>query len=118
MGAAPAPAAVPAASSAGAHIPKSDYLTYRADAKVFPKMQAKVTALAQEIDADPEVMSDGSALRPQDEQHLGSIFATLSDIGHYHSTHFSDHEVGCLMHIVKAWPPAKVFPVMDLFRSM
>jgi len=107
-----------AAPTTNAHFPKTTYLTYRADAKIFPKIKGKLEALAGEIDADTEVMSDGPALREQDQGHLDSIFKTLSDPGHYHSTYFTDHEIGCLMHILKTWPKEKVFPVMDVVRSM
>jgi len=112
----PAPAAVP--TSANAHFPKTDFLTYRSDAKIFPKMKAKIETFAGEIDADPDTMSDGPALREQDATYLAHIFEILTDQGHYHSTCFTDHDIGCVLRLLKTWSPAKVFPVMDAVRCM
>jgi len=118
MGAAPVTMQGSAAAGTSQHFPTTEHIVHRSDAKVFPKILKKIKDLAQAISEDPSVMSDGEALREQDSAHLEQIFATLGDVAHYHSTSFSDHQIGCLLHLLKTWPSDKIFPVLDVFRCM
>lgn len=77
-------AAAAVGSAQNIHFPKTDFYTFRSEAKIFGKMKSKLESLAAEIDADEASMSDGPALRDQDTASLGHLFEILADVTHYH----------------------------------
>ncbi|KAI8532939.1 hypothetical protein RHMOL_Rhmol11G0257200 [Rhododendron molle] len=60
----------------------------------------------------------GLSLTELEVSRLGAIINILKDTSHYHSSIFSDIDIALLLKLVKSWPIAMIFPVIDLLRMI
>ncbi|KAG5526581.1 hypothetical protein RHGRI_032755 [Rhododendron griersonianum] len=60
----------------------------------------------------------GLSLSELEVSRLGAIINILKDTSHYHSSIFSDIDIALLLKLVKSWPIAMIFPVIDLLRMI
>ncbi|KAK9286934.1 hypothetical protein L1049_015342 [Liquidambar formosana] len=49
---------------------------------------------------------------------LGAIVKILKDTSHYHCSTFADADIALLLKLLKSWPPAMIFPVIDILRMI
>ncbi|XVF01431.1 hypothetical protein REPUB_Repub04eG0088500 [Reevesia pubescens] len=49
---------------------------------------------------------------------LGTIVKILKDTSHYHSSRFADVDIALLLKLLKSWPLAMIFPVIDILRMI
>lgn len=47
---------------------------------------------------------------------LGAIVKILKDTSHYHTSRFADVDIALLLKLLKSWPVAMIFPVIDMLR--
>ncbi|BAT89877.1 hypothetical protein VIGAN_06099500 [Vigna angularis var. angularis] len=49
---------------------------------------------------------------------LGAIVKILKDTSHYHSSKFADSDIDLLLNLLRSWPIAMIFPVIDIIRMI
>ncbi|XP_052733589.1 uncharacterized protein LOC108340503 isoform X2 [Vigna angularis] len=49
---------------------------------------------------------------------LGAIVKILKDTSHYHSSKFADSDIDLLLNLLRSWPIAMIFPVIDMIRMI
>ncbi|KAH9656519.1 phospholipase a2-activating protein [Citrus sinensis] len=47
---------------------------------------------------------------------VAAVVKILKDTSHYHCSSFADVDISLLLKLLKAWPPAMIFPVIDILR--
>ncbi|KAF0693683.1 Aste57867_15386 [Aphanomyces stellatus] len=57
-----------------------------------------------------------TALTPVELDHLATLIQTLQQTSYYHSSSVSRVQVHTALKLLDQWPPAKVFPALDLIR--
>ncbi|RWR72325.1 phospholipase A-2-activating protein isoform X1 [Cinnamomum micranthum f. kanehirae] len=65
-----------------------------------------------------EVGQNSVSLTELDLSRLAAIVKILKDTSHYHSTTFADTDIALLVKLLKSWPPAMMFPVIDILRMV
>ncbi|KAF7126945.1 hypothetical protein RHSIM_Rhsim11G0173300 [Rhododendron simsii] len=96
------------------HIPKKGMLVF--DAAQFDGILKKILEFNSALLSKPE--QKGLSLTELEVSRLGAIINILKDTSHYHSSIFSDIDVALLLKLVKSWPIAMIFPVIDLLRMI
>ncbi|GKV19763.1 hypothetical protein SLEP1_g29984 [Rubroshorea leprosula] len=96
------------------HIPKKGMLIF--DAAQFDKMLKKIIELNSALLSDPD--KKNLSLTELEISRLGVIIKILNDTSHYHSSSFADVDIALLLKLLKSWPLAMIFPVIDILRMI
>lgn len=96
------------------HIPKKGMLVF--DAAQFDGILKKITEFNNTLLSDQE--KKHLALSDLEVSRLGALVKVLKDTSHYHSSKFTDADVAVLLRLLKSWPIAMVFPVIDTLRMV
>ncbi|KAK4798160.1 hypothetical protein SAY86_030486 [Trapa natans] len=96
------------------HIPKKGMLVF--DVAQFDGILKKVSEFNSSLLSDQE--KRGFGLNDLDVSRLGAIVKVLKDTSHYHTSRFADADVVLLLKMLKSWPTAMIFPVIDIMRMV
>ncbi|XWS54639.1 hypothetical protein CRYUN_Cryun10bG0106000 [Craigia yunnanensis] len=96
------------------HIPKRGMLVF--DAAQFDGILKKISEFNNTILADLE--KKDLALMEPEISRLGAIVKILKDTSHYNSSRFADVDIALLLKLLKSWPLAMIFPVIDILRMI
>ncbi|KAA8545939.1 hypothetical protein F0562_020610 [Nyssa sinensis] len=96
------------------HIPKKGMLVF--DVAQFDGIVKKISEFNNALLSDPE--NKNLSLAEPEFSRLGAIVKILKDTSHYHCSRFSDDDVALLLKLLKSWPPAMIFPVIDILRMI
>lgn len=96
------------------HIPKKGMLIF--DVAHFDGILKKISDFNNSFLSDVEKRS--ISLTDRDISRLGAVACILKDSSHYHSSRFADIDIALLLKLLKLWPPATTFPVIDLLRMI
>ncbi|XXG45540.1 hypothetical protein AAC387_Pa02g0597 [Persea americana] len=95
------------------HIPKKGMLFF--EVAQFDGILKKISEFSNSL------LSEGQnslSLTELDLSRLAAIVKILKDTSHYHCTTFADTDIALLVKLLKSWPPAMMFPVIDILRMM
>ncbi|KAG6410754.1 hypothetical protein SASPL_128822 [Salvia splendens] len=112
-----APSKFPDASSAKPsykHIPKRGMLAF--DTAQFDGILKKISEFNSSLLSDPE--KKHLSLSDSDMSRFNAIVKILKDTSHYHSSRFADVDVALMLQVLKTWPVALLFPVIDVVRMI
>ncbi|KAL6963901.1 hypothetical protein U1Q18_034908 [Sarracenia purpurea var. burkii] len=96
------------------HIPKKGMLVF--DAAQFDGILKKISEFNSVLLSEPDKKS--LSMTEPEVSRLGAIVKILKDTSHYHSSIFSDVDIALLLKLLKSWPIAMIFPVIDILRMM
>lgn len=96
------------------HIPKKGMLVF--DVAQFDGILKKITEFHNSLLSDP-VKKDLS-LSELEISRLGAVIKILKDTSHYHTSRFADADIALLLKLLKSWPLAMTFPVIDILRML
>ncbi|XWS68164.1 hypothetical protein CRYUN_Cryun04dG0067900 [Craigia yunnanensis] len=96
------------------HIPKRGMLVF--DVAQFDGILKKTSEFNNTLMADVE-KKDLSLTEPEISR-LGAIVKILKDTSHYHLSRFADVDIALLLKLLKSWPLAMIFPVIDILRMI
>ncbi|XP_061959052.1 uncharacterized protein LOC133680253 [Populus nigra] len=105
---------VVSAKPAFKHIPKKGMLVF--DVAQFDGILKKITEFHNSLLSDP-VKKDLS-LSELEISRLGAVIKILKDTSHYHTSRFADADIALLLKLLKSWPLAMIFPVIDILRML
>ncbi|XP_057788250.1 uncharacterized protein LOC131005346 [Salvia miltiorrhiza] len=112
-----APSKFPDASSSKPsykHIPKRGMLAF--DTAQFDGILKKVSEFNNSLLSDLE--KKHLSLSDNDMSRFNAIVKILKDTSHYHSSRFADVDVALMLKVLKTWPAAVLFPVIDVVRMI
>ncbi|XP_047941705.1 phospholipase A-2-activating protein isoform X2 [Salvia hispanica] len=112
-----APSKFPDASSSKPsykHIPKRGMLAF--DTAQFDGILKKISEFNSSLLSDPE--KKHLSLSDSDVSRFNAIVKILKDTSHYHSSRFADVDVALMLKVLKTWPVALLFPVIDVVRMI
>lgn len=112
-----APSKVPGASSSKPsykHIPKRGMLAF--DSAQFDGILKKVSEFNNSLLSEPD--KKHLSLSDSDISRFNAIVKILKETSHYHSSRFSDVDVALMFKVLKTWPIAVLFPVIDVVRMI
>ncbi|KAK4258688.1 hypothetical protein QN277_005111 [Acacia crassicarpa] len=96
------------------HIPKKGVLLF--DTAQFDGILKKITEFNNSL-----LSNQGQqklALTELDVHRLGAIVKILKDTSHYHSSTFAEADIALLLKLLRSWPSAMIFPVIDIIRMI
>ncbi|XP_062021798.1 uncharacterized protein LOC133738300 [Rosa rugosa] len=96
------------------HIPKKGMLVF--DVAQFDGILKKITEFNSNLLSDQE--KSNLSLNEVEVSRLGAIVKVLKDTSHYHSSKFAEGDIALLMRLLKSWPVAMLFPVIDTLRMI
>ncbi|OMO63433.1 hypothetical protein COLO4_32463 [Corchorus olitorius] len=96
------------------HIPKRGMLVF--DAAQFDGILKKISEFNNTLLSDSE--KKDLAMTELEVSRLGAIVKILKDTSHYHSSSFADVDISLLLKLLKSWPIAMIFPVIDILRMI
>ncbi|KAL7236725.1 hypothetical protein ACSBR1_019930 [Camellia fascicularis] len=96
------------------HIPKKGMLVF--DVAQFDGILKKISEFNNALQSDPDKKS--LSLTELEVSRLDAIVKILKDTSHYHSSRFSDVDITLLLKLLKSWPLAMMFPVIDILRMI
>ncbi|KAI3446071.1 hypothetical protein Pfo_002736 [Paulownia fortunei] len=96
------------------HIPKKGMLVF--DIAQFDGILKKISEFNNALLSDPE--KQHLSLNEGDTSRLSAIVKILKDTSHYHNSRFSDVDVALMLKLLKTWPVAMLFPVVDVMRMI
>ncbi|KAJ1410416.1 WD40/YVTN repeat-like-containing domain superfamily [Sesbania bispinosa] len=96
------------------HIPKKGMLVF--DTAQFDGILKKIIEFNNALLSDQE--KQNLSLSELDVSNLGAIVKTLKDTSHYHSSKFADSDIALLLNLLRSWPIAMIFPVIDIVRML
>ncbi|KAI8028323.1 Phospholipase A-2-activating protein [Camellia lanceoleosa] len=96
------------------HIPKKGMLVF--DVAQFDGILKKISEFNNALQSDPDKKS--LSLTELEVSRLDAIVKILKDTSHYHSSRFSDVDITLLLKLLKSWPLAMIFPVIDILRMI
>ncbi|OWM89209.1 phospholipase A-2-activating protein isoform X2 [Punica granatum] len=96
------------------HIPKKGMLVF--DVAQFDGILKKVTEFNGSLLSDQEKKNVG--LTDLEVSRLGAIVKVLKDTSHYHTSKFADADIVLLLKMLRSWPSAMIFPVIDIMRMV
>ncbi|EEF43307.1 phospholipase A-2-activating protein [Ricinus communis] len=96
------------------HIPKKGMLVF--DVAQFDGILKKITEFNNALLSDPE--KQNLSLLEADISRLGAVVKTLKDSSHYHTSSFAQADIALLFKLLKSWPVAMIFPVVDILRMI
>ncbi|KAJ9135556.1 hypothetical protein P3X46_032726 [Hevea brasiliensis] len=96
------------------HIPKKGMLVF--DGAQFDGILKKINEFNDALLSEPD--KKNLSLSELDISRLGAIVKILKDTSHYHTSKFADVEIALLLKLMKSWPVAMLFPVIDILRMI
>ncbi|XP_014494200.1 phospholipase A-2-activating protein [Vigna radiata var. radiata] len=96
------------------HIPKKGMLVF--DAAQFDGILKKIIEFNNALQSDQE--KQNLSLTELNVSRLGTIVKILKDTSHYHSSKFADSDIDLLLNLLRSWPVAMIFPVIDIIRMI
>ncbi|GMP38055.1 hypothetical protein CsSME_00009465 [Camellia sinensis var. sinensis] len=96
------------------HIPKKGMLVF--DVAQFDGILKKISEFNNALQSDLDKKS--LSLTELEVSRLDAIVKILKDTSHYHSSRFSDVDIILLLKLLKSWPLAMMFPVIDILRMI
>lgn len=96
------------------HIPKKGMLVF--DVAQFDGILKKVSEFNNALIADPD--KTNLSMTEVDISRLGAIAKVLKDTSHYHISRFAYVDITLLLKLLKSWPIAMLFPVIDILRMV
>ncbi|XP_048424799.1 phospholipase A-2-activating protein [Pyrus x bretschneideri] len=96
------------------HIPKKGMLVF--DVAQFDGILKKITEFNSNLLSDQD--KKNSSLNEVEISRLGAIVKILKDTSHYHSSKFAEVDIALLLRLLKSWPVAMLFPVIDILRMI
>ncbi|KAL2596577.1 hypothetical protein AAZV13_11G111000 [Glycine max] len=96
------------------HIPKKGMLVF--DAAQFDGILKKISEFNCALQSDQE--KQNLSLTELNVSRLGAIVKILKDTSHYHSSKFADSDIALLLNLLRSWPMAMIFPVIDIVRML
>ncbi|KAL5858141.1 hypothetical protein ACOSQ3_005599 [Xanthoceras sorbifolium] len=96
------------------HIPKKGMLVF--DAAQFDGILKKITEFNNALLSDSE--KKNLSLTELEISRLAAVVKILKDTSHYHSSSFADVDISLLLKLLKTWPLAMIFPVIDVLRMI
>ncbi|QCD88520.1 phospholipase A-2-activating protein [Vigna unguiculata] len=96
------------------HIPKKGMLVF--DAAQFDGILKKIIEFNNSLQSDQE--KQNLSLTELNVSRLGAIVKILKDTSHYHSSKFADSDIDLLLNLLRSWPTAMIFPVIDIVRMI
>ncbi|XP_011037580.1 PREDICTED: phospholipase A-2-activating protein-like [Populus euphratica] len=96
------------------HIPKKGMLVF--DVAQFEGILKKLTEFNNSLlsDSDKKDLS----LSVLEISRLSAVVKILKDTSHYHTSKFADADIALLLKLLKSWPLAMIFPVIDILRML
>ncbi|RID71793.1 hypothetical protein BRARA_C03714, partial [Brassica rapa] len=96
------------------HIPKRGVLVF--DVAQYDGILKKMTEFNNTLRSDPA--NTDKSMTEAEVSRVGAIVKILKDTSHYHATNFADMDIALLLKVIQAWPPAMMFPAIDLVRML
>ncbi|XP_015900825.2 uncharacterized protein LOC107433940 [Ziziphus jujuba] len=96
------------------HIPKKGMLVF--DSAQFDGILKKITEFNNALLSDQE--KKHLALTELEVSRLAAVVNVLKDTSHYHSSKLADIDIAILLRLLKSWPHAMLFPVIDTVRIL
>ncbi|KAF3435623.1 hypothetical protein FNV43_RR22714 [Rhamnella rubrinervis] len=96
------------------HIPKKGMLVF--DVAQFDGIIKKITEFNNALLSDQE--KKHLALTEIEVSRMSAVVKVLKDTSHYHSSKFAEADITMLLRLLKSWPLAMLFPVIDTFRML
>ncbi|KAK9287518.1 hypothetical protein L1049_015939 [Liquidambar formosana] len=96
------------------HIPKKGMLFF--DVAQFDGILKKISEFNNTLLSDLE--KKNLSVTEVEISRLGAIVKILKDTSHYHCSTFADADIALLLKLLKSWPPAMIFPVIDILRMI
>ncbi|XP_020095852.1 phospholipase A-2-activating protein isoform X1 [Ananas comosus] len=94
------------------HIPKKGMLLF--DSAQFDGILKKISEFNTKLQSNME--QKPLSLSELELSRLAAIVQVLKDTSHYHSSSFADADITLLFNLLKSWPLAMMFPVIDTLR--
>lgn len=94
------------------HIPKKGMLVF--DAAQFDGILKKITEFNNTLLSDSE--KKNLSMTELEISRVAAVVKILKDTSHYHCSSFADVDISLLLKLLKTWPPAMIFPVIDILR--
>ncbi|KAJ9704853.1 hypothetical protein PVL29_003074 [Vitis rotundifolia] len=96
------------------HIPKKGILVF--DAAQFEGILKKISEFNNALMSDPEKKS--LSLTEVEISRLVAVVKILKETSRYHSSTFADVDIALMLKLLKSWPLAMIFPVIDILRMI
>lgn len=94
------------------HIPKKGMLIF--DAAQFDGILKKIMEFNNALLSDLE--KKNLSMSELEISRVAAVVKILKDTSHYHCSSFADVDISLLLKLLKTWPPAMIFPVIDILR--
>ncbi|KAK9176955.1 hypothetical protein WN944_028974 [Citrus x changshan-huyou] len=94
------------------HIPKKGMLIF--DAAQFDGILKKIMEFNNALLSDLE--KKNLSMSELETSRVAAVVKILKDTSHYHCSSFADVDISLLLKLLKTWPPAMIFPVIDILR--
>ncbi|KAF9684329.1 hypothetical protein SADUNF_Sadunf04G0107000 [Salix dunnii] len=96
------------------HIPKKGMLVF--DVAQFEGILKKLTEFNNSLLSDSD--KKNLSLSELEISRLSAVIKILKDTSHYHTSKFADADIALLLKLLKSWPLAMIFPVIDILRML
>ncbi|KAF6166573.1 hypothetical protein GIB67_005435 [Kingdonia uniflora] len=96
------------------HIPKKGMLFF--DVAQFDGILKKIVEFNSTLLSDPE--QKNMSLTEVELSGISTIVKILKDTSHYHCSTFADVDIVLLLRLLKSWPVAMLYPVLDVLRMV
>lgn len=95
------------------HIPKKGMLVF--DVAQFDGILKKISEFNSTLQSDD---SKDLSLSEVEMTRLSAVIKILKDTSHYHTSKFADVDIALILKLLKSWPLAMIFPVIDILRMI
>ncbi|KAJ7001199.1 phospholipase A-2-activating protein-like [Populus alba x Populus x berolinensis] len=96
------------------HVPKKGMLVF--DVAQFEGILKKLTEFNNSLLSDSD--KKNLSLSELEISRLSAVVKILKDTSHYHTSKFADADIALLLKLLKSWPLAMIFPVIDILRML
>ncbi|XP_010519317.1 PREDICTED: phospholipase A-2-activating protein [Tarenaya hassleriana] len=96
------------------HIPKKGVLVF--DVAQYDGILKKITEFNNSLQSDP--VNTDKSMTEVEISRVVAVVKILKDTSHYHSSNFEDMDIALLLKLLQKWPPAMMFPAIDLVRMI
>ncbi|XP_061978851.1 uncharacterized protein LOC133699570 [Populus nigra] len=96
------------------HIPKKGMLVF--DVAQFEGILKKLTEFNHSLLSDSD--KKNLSLSELEISRLSAVVKILKDTSHYHTSKFADADIALLLKLLRSWPLAMIFPVIDILRML
>ncbi|KAJ4844454.1 hypothetical protein Tsubulata_028947 [Turnera subulata] len=93
------------------HIPKKGMLVF--DTAQFDGILKKISEFNSTLQSED---TKDLSLSELEISRLAAVVKILKDTSHYHTSKFADVDVALFLKLLKSWPLAMIFPVIDILR--